>query len=163
MVRTADRCALLAGAILGGLLFVGPGQGTAERTACGVTPPNGRHPPGTAADANWYGNGKLFAPLWPHGVIAADPRFVNPDGSIWTKLPWWGYRTPRKLLEIRGQRLDGYSPPLRASVRWGQPDGYRGSFWSSGMTFPRAGCWQVTGRVGNVRLTFVTLVVRVPA
>ena len=135
----------------------------AQRTACGVTLPNGKHPPGTAASPEWYGNGKLFAPLWPHGVIPVGPRYINADGSLWVKLPWWGFRVPRKLLEIRGQRVDGSSRPLRASVKWGQPEGYRGSFWAAGLTFPRAGCWQVTGRVGKVRLTFVTLVRKGPA
>ena len=101
-------------------------------------------------------------PLWPSGVILADPRFINPDGSVSMKFMWWGFRVPHKKLTIGGQRLDGRSRPLRASVHWGQPDGYRGSFWASGLTFPRAGCWQVTGRVGKVRLTFVTLVRKVP-
>jgi hypothetical protein len=162
MVRATHGYVLVVGAILGALLFVAPGQGVPGRTACGVTPPNGKQPPGTTAGPNWYGNGKLFAPLWPYGVILVDPRFVNDDGSILTKLPWWGYRVPHQLLKIRGQRLDGSSRPLRASVQWGQPDGYRGSFWATGLTFPRAGCWQVTGRVGGVRLTFVTLVRRTP-
>jgi hypothetical protein len=94
-------------------------------------------------------------------VILADPRFINPDGSVSMKFMWWGFRVPPKKLTIGGQRLDGTSRPLRASVHWGQPDGYRGSFWASGLRFPRAGCWQVTGRVGNVRLTFVTLVRKV--
>jgi hypothetical protein len=60
----------------------------------------------------WYGNGKLFTPLWLHGVILADPRFVNPDGSIWMKFPWWGVGVSHKLLKLRGQRLDG---PLSSS------------------------------------------------
>jgi len=162
MVRTRHGHSVLVGVLLGALLFVSAGQGVAKRTACGVTLPNGKHPPGTAASPEWYGNGKLFAPLWPHGVIPVDPRYINADGSLWVKLPWWGFRVPPKLLKIRGQRLDGSSRPLRASVKWGQPEGYRGSFWASGLTFPRAGCWQVTGRVGKVRLTFVTLVRKVP-
>jgi hypothetical protein len=161
MVRTRHGSCVLVGIVLAAV-FVGPGQGVPGRTACGVTPPNGKHPPGTAPGPYWYGNGKLFTPLWPHGVIFADPRFINPDGSVSMKFMWWGFRVPHKKLTIGGQRLDGPSRPLRSSVHWGQPDGYRGSFWASGLTFPRAGCWQVTGRVGKVRLTFVTLVRKVP-
>jgi hypothetical protein len=162
MVQTRCGYSVLVGIILAAAVFVAPGQGVSGRTACGVTLPNGKHPAGTAAGPYWYGNGKLFTPLWPHGVILADPRFINPDGSTWMKFPWWGVGVPHKLLTIRGQRLDGPSRPLRARVQWGQPEGFRGSFWSSGLTFPRAGCWQVTGRVGKVRLTFVTLVRKVP-
>ena len=162
MMRTRHGLVVLLGIVLAAAIFAGAGQGVPGRTACGVTLPNGKHPPGTPAGPYWYGNGKLFTALWPYGVILADPRFVNPDGSISMKFPWWGIRVPPKVLRIRGQRLDGPSPPLRASVRWGQPDGFRGSFWASGLTFPRAGCWRVTGRVGNVRLTFVTLVRKVP-
>lgn len=161
-MQTRHGYSVLVGVIVGASLFVPDGHGVPARTACGVTLPNGKHPAGTAAGPYWYGNGKLFTPLWLHGVILADPRFINPDGSIWMKFPWWGVGVPHKLLKIRGQRLDGPSRPLRARVQWGQPEGFRGSFWSSGLTFPRAGCWQVTGRVGKVRLTFVTLVRKVP-
>jgi hypothetical protein len=42
------------------------------------------------------------------------------------------------------------------------PDGYGDSgFQSSGITLPSEGCWQVTGRVGDASLTFVTLVLAV--
>ena len=162
MVRTRHSQSVLAGIGVCAALFVAPGQGAPGRTACGVTLPNGSHPPGTTASPNWYGNGKLFTLLWPHGVILVDPRFVNTDGSIWMKFPWWGVHVPPKLLRIGGQRLDGPSRPLRARVNSGAVPGFRGSFWASGVTFPQAGCWQVTGRVGRMRLTFVTLVRKVP-
>ncbi len=49
------------------------------------------------------------------------------------------------------------APPLRADI----PEGYGLSgFQASGVIFPTEGCWEVTGRVGNVSLTFVTLVVK---
>jgi hypothetical protein len=162
MVRMRHGHSVIAGITLCTALFVGPGQGAPGRTACGVTLPNGRHPPGAAASPDWYGNGRLFTVLWPHGVIVADSRFINADGSVGMKFPWWGARVPPKPLRIRGQRLDGTARPLRARVNWGADPGFRGSFWSSALTFPRAGCWQVTGRVGRVRLTFVTLVRKVP-
>ena len=163
IVRARYGHPIVGGIILCAVLFVGPGHGAPGlRTACAVTLPNGRHPPGTAAGPVWYGNGKLFTALWPHGVIVADPRFINPDGSIGMKFPWWGTHVPPKLLRIRGQRLDGPARPLRARVNWGAPPGFRGSFWATGLTFPRTGCWQVTGRVGKVQLTFVTRVRKVP-
>jgi hypothetical protein len=60
-------------------------------------------------------------------------------------------------LAITGRRLDKPAPPLRAYV----PAGYGESrFQPSGLYFPTEGCWEVTGRVGQARLTFVTLVVK---
>jgi hypothetical protein len=53
--------------------------------------------------------------------------------------------------------LDGAAPPLSTSI----PDGYGPTgFQASGVTFPTEGCWEVTGRVGNASLTFVTLVLK---
>jgi hypothetical protein len=49
MVRMRHGHSVLVGISLCAVLFVGPGQGAPARTACGVTLPNGRHPPGTAA------------------------------------------------------------------------------------------------------------------
>jgi hypothetical protein len=124
--KVRSAASVLVAIILAAAVFVAPGHGVPRRTACGVTLPNGKHPAGTAAGPDWYGNGKLFTGgLWAHGVILADPRFINLDGSIGMKFPWWGVGVPHKLLKIRGQRLDGPSRPLRARVQWGQPEGFR--------------------------------------
>ena len=94
-------------------------------------------------------------PLPERGVIEADARFVQPDGSIGWKLGWW--RIEPGSLIITGRRLDAVAPPLRVSI----PDGYgREGFQASGVTFPTDGCWEVTGLVGDASLTFVTYVVR---
>jgi len=76
----------------------------------------------------------------------------RPALSIDAKFGWW--RKVRGRLEIEG-RVDAPAPPLRAHI----PDGYgdRG-FQATGLIFPTTGCWEVTGRVGNASLTFVTLV-----
>jgi hypothetical protein len=45
----------------------------------------------------------------------------------------------------------------------GEPDGYgETGFHPSGLIWPGEGCWEVTARVGEESLTFVTLVARVP-
>jgi hypothetical protein len=59
-------------------------------------------------------------------------------------------------LRIDGHRLDAAAPPLIPSI----PAGYGATgFQSTGIRFPSAGCWEVTGRVGDASLSFVTLVV----
>jgi hypothetical protein len=102
------------------------------------------------------GNGDLWVGgLGPDGVIPADARFVESDGSIGWKFGWW--RIAPGKLAISGSRLDAVAPPLRASV----PDGYgQQGFQASGVYFPTGGCWEVTGAVGDSELTFVAFVIR---
>jgi hypothetical protein len=102
------------------------------------------------------GNGDLWVGgLGPDGVIPADARFVESDGSIGWKFGWW--RIAPGTLAISGSRLDAVAAPLRASV----PDGYgQQGFQASGVYFPTEGCWEVTGVVGTAQLTFVAFVIR---
>jgi len=101
-----------------------------------------------------HGNGKLWVGgLWPEGVITAEPSFVEADGSVGMKFGWW--REVSGRLVITGRRLDGQAAPARGDV----PDGYgQTGFQASGVVFPTEGCWEITGTVGEVRLTFVTFV-----
>jgi hypothetical protein len=103
-----------------------------------------------------HGNGKLWVGgLWPHGVIAAGPEFIDKDGSVSMKFGWW--RATVGYLTIRGRRLDTSAPPLRANV----PRAYgETGFQSSSVNFPTEGCWEVTGEVGTTSLTFVTFVIK---
>jgi hypothetical protein len=95
-----------------------------------------------------YGNGQLWVGgLGLNGVIQFE---TASDG--W-KLGWW--RAVSGDLRITGRRLDAAAPPLRSTVSRGYGDI---GFQSSGVYFPTAGCWEVTGTAGTARLTFVTLV-----
>ena len=82
--------------------------------------------------------------------------FVTRDGSLGMKFGWW--RGVSGQLRIEGHRLDAAAPPLRAEV----PSGYgdRG-FQATYVIFPTPGCWEVTGRVGDASVTFVTKVVKI--
>jgi hypothetical protein len=63
-----------------------------------------------------------------------------------------------KVRLATGKRLDGAAPPLRASI----PEGYGDTgFQAIGVIFPIARCWEVTGEVGETRLTFLTRAVKV--
>lgn len=101
-----------------------------------------------------YGNGKLSVTLDTNGVIVAGRDFLNPDGSIHWKFPWW--RMVAGELTITGRRLDAQAPPLASRV----PSGYGDiGFQASGVIFPSEGCWQVTGRIAHTSLTFITFVI----
>jgi hypothetical protein len=72
------------------------------------------------------------------------------------KWPWW--RRLTGPLSIEGRRLDGTAPPLGAHI----PSGYGPKgFQVSGLIFPTEGCWEVTGRVSDPTLTFVTAVEKI--
>jgi hypothetical protein len=102
-----------------------------------------------------HGNGKLWTAMWPYNVVIATPPYIDADGSVGMKWPWW--RGVRGKLRITGHRLDGDAPPLTAAI----PHGYSDTgFQPSGISFPTAGCWEVTGAVGDAKLTFVTLVLK---
>jgi len=102
-----------------------------------------------------HGNASLWVGgLWPHGVVIITPDDVNPDGRLSMKFGW--YRLTSGFLTITGRRLDAPAPPAS-----GLASGYGlTGFNASGVNFPTEGCWQVTGRVSRVTLTFVTFVIK---
>jgi hypothetical protein len=102
-----------------------------------------------------YGNGSLWVgSLWPHGVVIITPDNVDPDGRLGMKFGW--YRLTSGYLTITGRRLDAPAPSGS-----GQTSGYGlTGFDATSVIFPTEGCWQVTGRVGQVALTFVTFVIK---
>ena len=106
-----------------------------------------------------HGNAALSTVLWPEGKVAFKPGgagFVLENGALSMKFPWW--RLVRGRLTIEGRRLDGPAPPLRARI----PDGYGEiGFQATALIFPTPGCWEVTGRIADQSLTFVTLVQKI--
>ncbi len=126
-------------------------------SACPVTMPNRNTPPGENPSPSHYGNGTLWTALWLDGSVEfrpGGPGFVLSDGSLKMKFPWW--RGVPGNLSIQGKRLDAPAPPLRAEI----PKGYGNTgFQTTYLIFPTEGCWEVTGKVGEASLTFVTRVV----
>jgi hypothetical protein len=122
--------------------------------ACPVTLPNGSQPPdGNIGGDLVHGNGKLWVAMPPSGIVVTEP---SEGDTIRTKYPWW--RAVTGTLRLEGRRLDGPAPPLTATE---VPDGYGiTGFQASAVSFPTEGCWEVTGRVGDASLTFVTLVLK---
>jgi hypothetical protein len=118
---------------------------------CPVTKPNGSR--------DEYRNAFLMTWLWPDGTVVFKPGgagTAREDGSLEMKFPWTLFIQGQ--LTIEGHRLDDSAPPLRAVIPKGYVDA---GFQATTLIFPTAGCWEVTGHVGNGRLTFVTQVVKI--
>ena len=132
-----------------------PGANTTpNQFVCPVTEPNGSTPPFEQPSMYYHGNGELWTGLWPDGKIYMLPTDKMPDGSFSTKWGFW--RGVNGALMVEGHRLDADAAPLRADI----PDGYGDTgFQVLGLIFPTTGCWEVTGRVGESSLTFITEVV----
>jgi hypothetical protein len=118
---------------------------------CPLTDANGNIPSGASFPGQeFHGNDALAVGFWKSNVVVWERQS---DGSIDAKFGWW--RVVSGRLQIEGRRLDGAARPLTARV----PDGYFDSgFQPVGIVFPTEGCWEVTGRIGDESLTFVTLV-----
>jgi hypothetical protein len=129
----------------------------ADTSTCPITLPNRSFPrhAGDWGPEDSYGNGKLWTIFWPYNVVIADRGYVEDDGSIGMKWPWW--RGVSGRLKIEGRRRDKQAPRLRADIS--SAYGVSG-FQPSSIYFPSEGCWEVTGRVGEASLTFVTLIVK---
>src|SRR3954464_6772442 len=143
-VATLPAFALVASVVLAVALT----PGMASAGSCPATSANGQGPPGISA-AGLFGNGRLATSAY--GLILANDRTLNADGSISEKFPWFGAPSLRGDLRISGKRLDRrITRPLRAGILGGgltnAPPGTQ--FWSSAVTFPTTGCWRIDGRVG---------------
>jgi hypothetical protein len=134
-----------------------PSQAKVE---CAVTTRNGIAAGEDHPNPVSYGNGQVSTfGLWPDGTVVFKPGgsgFITRDGSLGMKFGW--SRGVSGQLEIEGRRIDAVAPPLRSEV----PSGYgnRG-FQATYVIFPTPGCWEVTGRVGDAKVTFITRVVKI--
>jgi hypothetical protein len=120
---------------------------------CSTTRVNGRPPRGAPPALSFHGNGELATWLRTDGILV-----TNALGGH--KMIWIARRgSPQARLAVRYWRLDVSSPPLDADTVSGTLHGYDGHSWASRMSF-EPGCWQVTGRLGDVSLSFVVRVER---
>jgi len=132
-----------------------PGANTTpNQFVCPVTEPNGSTPPFEQPSTYHHGNGELWTDLWPDGKIYMQPDNREADGSYSMKWVWW--RNAMGALEIEGRRLDANAEPLRVFYTGGYDDA---GVYVVALIFPTTGCWEVTGRVGESSLTFVTEVI----
>jgi len=109
----------------------------------------------------WYGNTAIWVGVPVQGVLPAGRLYGTPPAaSQWgTKFPWWPV-IPGKLT-ITARRLDGPSAGFHSQVAEPGSIG-KARFIPTGLLWPGAGCWHVTGTVSGHSLTFVAWVRTVP-
>jgi hypothetical protein len=120
---------------------------------CAVTKPNGNTPPGLAMSPNWHGNGSLWGSLPLDGTF----MYRSSDATVFDKWIWLA-RGVEGDLHVQYRRLDPPFKPIIATTIAGTLSSWDGPSWATRMYF-QAGCWQVTGRVADVSLSFVVKVV----
>jgi hypothetical protein len=116
------------------------------RASCPVT--KGRH-----------GNGFLSVTLPDDGVLTMQRE---PDGTLFDKLGWIPKKGWGGSLKVRGERLDAPGRMRVLNVFWGHTyvNGVQGrGSWMTPVELPSEGCWRMTGRVGDIALSFVVQVV----
>lgn len=114
------------------------------------------HPPGGI-----YGNDSMHAVLPPNGRFVFVPGgagFTDRDGAMGIKFAW--FRHKPGTLYVGGRRLDAEAGPARAYLSDGYGDeGFQPVY----LVFPTPGCWEITGGLGDARLSFVLRVERIGA
>jgi beta-lactamase regulating signal transducer with metallopeptidase domain len=96
-------------------------------------------------------------------ALGSGPWHINDDRTIWAwDQPYIAgaavntmWMKPANVdLVITGRRLDGDSAPLKIQLAKDATAGYI----ATAMTFPNAGCWEVTATAGTSTLTYITRV-----
>jgi len=121
---------------------------------CPTTKPNGNVPPvarGSWTGFQWHGNGALWVWLRPDGMLVTNA--LGGEKKIWV-----AKECGSGPLTVNYRTLDTPSAPITAPVVSGTLSGYDGPSWASRMSF-QPGCWQISGRLGDVSLSFVVQVV----
>lgn len=115
-----------------------------------------------SAEQFWFGSDRIWTALPVTGTWRLGHYTPN-DPSFRQKLQFWrqGYdphADPRPNLTVTGKRLDSPAAPLQSDGKGNGSWTERDSFIMTGINFPTAGCWQVTGRYEDDELTFVVWV-----
>ena len=96
-------------------------------------------------------------------ALGNGPWIINDDRTIWASdQPFVANRPVTTVwirpanteLSIVAKRLDGDAPQLNV----GPAEPFQTAYIAIGVTFPAAGCWEVTASAGTSKLTFVTKV-----
>lgn len=137
-------------------------------STCPVSLPNLSESPDPYYISDKYGYGNpeqtMFIDLWKDGVVYFCPNCagnISPDGHM--SMKFWFYRTMPGEVIFEGRRIGEAGEVDHLDSLGESADGYgETGFHPVGLVFPGQGCWEVTARIGETQMTFVTLVIWVP-
>jgi hypothetical protein len=116
-------------------------------------------------DSFAFGTTKLWTFLAADGTWSGLPHYRPTDTSFRNKLFWWreGYdwhRNQEPALRITGVRLDSSDPPLVLTehANAGGVTGKNPPFIVDAVDLPTLGCWKLTARYKDGKLSFVVWV-----
>src|SRR5437763_13634837 len=125
--------------------------------------PPAPHPAKLPRGEFWFGTEKLWTFLPVTGMWSGLPHYTADDPTFRQKVAFWrdGYdphAEPQPNLTVTGRRIDSQAPPLQTDGKgngsWTDDD----EFVMTGINFPTTGCWEITGRFDEDKLTFVVWV-----
>jgi hypothetical protein len=138
--------------------------------SCPVTKPADRpfvppapHPAEPSVGQFWFGTDRLWTALPVSGTWRLG-HYTPSDPTFRQKLLFWrqGYDAqtePQPNLTVSGKRIDAVAPPLQTDGKgngsWTNKDD---QFIMTGINFPTAGCWEITGRYDDDEVIFVVWV-----
>jgi hypothetical protein len=117
-------------------------------------------PSPSSASRFWYGSEALAVLLKTGGTW----RGMGPERRYRDKLFWWrqgfdGRTEPWPELVVTGRKLDGEAPPADVSrATNARHSDFGGWAMLTAVEFPARGCWELTGRYGGQKLSFVVRV-----
>ncbi len=105
----------------------------------------------------WYGDRELWTLLPVDGNWKGLP---DNDGVYTQKTFWWHddydpIVEPQPELTVTGKRLDAQAPPIKTSTATHGFHSQLKSFMLTGVDFPSAGCWEISGEYQDAQLVYV--------
>jgi hypothetical protein len=84
------------------------------------------------------------------GKFLIPPRVIAFHHGLWEKFMW--YRVAKGALSIEGHKVGEPATSVKPEIPccYGET-----GFQASGIIFPSEGCYEITGRVADARLTFI--------
>jgi hypothetical protein len=130
--------------------------------------PSWPYPTAPYLGGSWFGTDKLWTILPEAGTWRAPSLQYTPSGlPLREKSVWFSHSDGRRTdqesyLSVTGTRLDSPGPPLMADQSkpaccWAGRDQ---AYMMTVLTIPTLGCWEVTGRLADDKLTFVVWVAK---
>ena len=121
------------------------------------------YPAKPSLDQFWFGTDELWTALPVTGAWIGLVHYIRSVPTFRQKVAFWrqgfdAHAATETKLTVSGRRTDSFAPPLQTdgpgTPSWTADD----QFFMTGINFPTTGCWEITARYEDVKLTFIVWV-----